>query len=211
MPPECDPGHVYHLFPVLAGDRDAFQAHLAAQGIGTLVHYPIPIPRQPAFARYSPAACPIADRVCAEVCSLPLHPQLPDADVDVVAAAVLAYRGGPRIAGVRRAMIRAGLAALLVAYLPGALLFRLPVANRARRAALAAEERVFWHVILSVAWSLAVVLALASLGAYRFERLLVANAILSGAVVLAGRGAADLARRGASRSGGRSCCRSRSS
>ena len=85
-------------------------------------------------------------------------------------------------------MIRAGLAALLVAYAPGALLYRLPFANRARRAALDAEERVFWHVILSVAWSLAVVLALASFGAYRFERLLIANAILSGAVVLAGRG-----------------------
>ena len=103
MPPECDPGHVYHLFPVLVGDRDAFQAHLTAQGIGTLVHYPIPLPRQAAFASYSPAACPIADRVCAEVCSLPLHPRLPDADVDVVAAAVLAYRGarGSLVSGVQ--------------------------------------------------------------------------------------------------------------
>jgi hypothetical protein len=83
-------------------------------------------------------------------------------------------------------MIRAGLAALLVAYVPGALLYRLPVANRVRRAALDAEERVFWHVILSAAWSLALVLALASFGAYRFERLLAANAIVSGVIVLAG-------------------------
>ena len=103
VPPECDPGHVYHLFPILVGDRDAFQAHLAAQGIGTLVHYPVPLPRQEAFASYSPAACPIADRVCADVCSLPLHPRLPDADVDAVAAAVLAYRGtrGSLVSGVQ--------------------------------------------------------------------------------------------------------------
>lgn len=103
VPPECDSGHVYHLFPVLVGDRDAFQAHLAAQGVGTLVHYPIPLPRQPAFARYSPAECPIADRVCADVCSLPLHSRLLDADADVVAAAVLAYRGarGSLVSGVQ--------------------------------------------------------------------------------------------------------------
>jgi hypothetical protein len=85
-------------------------------------------------------------------------------------------------------MIRVSLAALLVAYAPGALLYRLPFANRTRRAVLDAEERGFWHVILSVAWSLAIVLGLASVGAYRFERLLIANAILSGAAILAGRG-----------------------
>ena len=92
VPPECDPGHVYHLFPVLARDRAAFQAHLQAQGIGTLVHYPIPVPRQAAFAAYAPAACPIADRICAEVCSLPMHPQLSDEDAREVAAAVTTFR-----------------------------------------------------------------------------------------------------------------------
>ena len=92
VPPECDAGHVYHLFPVLARDRSAFQAHLQAQGIGTLVHYPIPVPRQAAFASYAPAACPIADRVCAEVCSLPMHPQLSDAEAREVVAAVNSFR-----------------------------------------------------------------------------------------------------------------------
>ena len=92
VPPECDPGHVYHLFVVLTRDRAAFQAHLQSQGIGTLVHYPIPVPRQPAFAAYAPAACPIADRICAEVCSLPMHPQLSDADAREVVAAVTSFR-----------------------------------------------------------------------------------------------------------------------
>ncbi len=98
-----DPGHVYHLFPVLAQNREELQAHLADRGIGTLIHYPIPMPRQPAFAEYSPRECPIADRVCAEVCSLPLYPQLSDADAREVAAAVHAFRDrrGSMVSSVR--------------------------------------------------------------------------------------------------------------
>jgi dTDP-3-amino-3,4,6-trideoxy-alpha-D-glucose transaminase len=91
VPPECDPGHVYHLFVALTGARDRFLDHLAARGVGALVHYPIPVPRQGAFAG-SPATCPIADRVCAEVCSLPLHPRLDDAALASVAAAVAEWR-----------------------------------------------------------------------------------------------------------------------
>lgn len=70
------------------------------------------------------------------------------------------------------------IAALLVGYLPGALLFRAPVGDRARRAALAADERAFWHVVISLAWSLAVVLALAAIDRYLFSRLLLANGML---------------------------------
>jgi dTDP-3-amino-3,4,6-trideoxy-alpha-D-glucose transaminase len=92
VPRECDAGHVYHLFPVLADPRDAFIAHATAAGIGTLIHFPVPVPRQPAFAEFSPAPCPEADRVCAHVCSLPLNPAMTDADVDRVAAAVHAWR-----------------------------------------------------------------------------------------------------------------------
>ncbi len=53
--PERDRGHVYHLFPVRSGRRDALQAHLRAAGIETLIHYPVPLPDQPAFAHASPA------------------------------------------------------------------------------------------------------------------------------------------------------------
>lgn len=88
VPPECDAGHVYHLFPVLSEQREAFMAHLAAHGIGSLIHYPIPIPRQPGIATTRRDGCPVADRVCAEICSLPLHPHLSDADADRVIDAV---------------------------------------------------------------------------------------------------------------------------
>ena len=88
VPPECDAGHVYHLFPVLSPRRDGLQAALRAEGIETLIHYPVPIPRQPALQDQAPAACPEADRVCAQVLSLPMHPGLSDEDLQAVAGAV---------------------------------------------------------------------------------------------------------------------------
>ncbi len=91
VPPRCDRGHVFHLFPVLTSNRDAFQSALAGQGIGTLVHYPIALPRQEAFLHLGSAPCPVAERIADEVCSLPLHPGLAPQDVDRVAAAVLAW------------------------------------------------------------------------------------------------------------------------
>jgi dTDP-4-amino-4,6-dideoxygalactose transaminase len=92
--PERDPGHVYHLFVVRSAARRELQAHLTAHGIETLIHYPVPIPRQPAMAaavNVAPAECPQADRACAEVMSLPLHPALDQDDVRHVAAAVNAF------------------------------------------------------------------------------------------------------------------------
>jgi dTDP-3-amino-3,4,6-trideoxy-alpha-D-glucose transaminase len=88
LPPEQDPGHVYHLFPILSRNRAALQAHLKARGVETLIHYPIPIPRQPAMASQQPAECPVADRVCGEVLSVPLHPGMTPGNVEKVAAAV---------------------------------------------------------------------------------------------------------------------------
>jgi len=86
-----DSGHVYHLFVVQAGDRasrDELQSRLAASGIETLIHYPVPISRQPAVATTNPAECPIAESVCDRVLSLPLHPSMTDDDIDVIAAAI---------------------------------------------------------------------------------------------------------------------------
>jgi len=87
--PECDAGHVYHLFVVRTPARAELQAHLAARGIETLIHYPVPIHRQPALAGADPADCPVASRVCDEILSLPLHPAMADDEVDYVADAVL--------------------------------------------------------------------------------------------------------------------------
>jgi dTDP-4-amino-4,6-dideoxygalactose transaminase len=86
VPPELDPGHVYHLFPVLTRNREALQRELRQHGVETLVHYPVPIPQQPALASEDPADCPVASRVCEQVLSLPLYPALEDDAIPTIAA-----------------------------------------------------------------------------------------------------------------------------
>jgi len=86
VPPEFESGHVYHLFPVRSTRRAAAQARLRAAGIETFIHYPVPISKQPAVATEHPADCPVANRVCDEVFSLPLHPALAVDAIDRVAA-----------------------------------------------------------------------------------------------------------------------------
>jgi len=88
VPPEHDAGHVYHLFPVLSTARELVRERLRSAGVETLVHYPIPIHRQAAIA--SNDDCPVADRVCAEVFSLPLYPALDRSAIAEVAAALRA-------------------------------------------------------------------------------------------------------------------------
>ncbi len=73
-------------------------------------------------------------------------------------------------------MLRLALAALLLAYLPGAVLFRAPIGRRALRARLPAEERAFWSVLLSVTWSVTAAMTLAAFAVYRFDTLLWINA-----------------------------------
>ena len=89
--PECDPGHVYHLFAVRHQRRNALQEYLAQQGIETLVHYPIPIPQQPAFRSLRSPSCPEATRACEELVSLPLHPAMSNDDLHAVARAVATF------------------------------------------------------------------------------------------------------------------------
>ena len=79
--------------------------------------------------------------------------------------------------------LQSWLSLLLLAYLPGALLFRVPIAERNRRASLPLEERAYWAVIISVALSSVVALALAAVDAYRFERLVAIQAFVCAAVL----------------------------
>jgi dTDP-4-amino-4,6-dideoxygalactose transaminase len=74
----------YHLFVITSPQRDALQQHLRLKGIPSLVHYPVPLSCQPAFAEWEPAECPVADRLCNEVLSLPIHASLKDSEVQTV-------------------------------------------------------------------------------------------------------------------------------
>jgi dTDP-4-amino-4,6-dideoxygalactose transaminase len=69
---------VYHLYVIRPGDRDGLMKHLKGAGIGTGIHYPIPLHMQKAYSwlHYSPADFPVARRIAAEIVSLPMFPQL---------------------------------------------------------------------------------------------------------------------------------------
>jgi hypothetical protein len=75
----------------------------------------------------------------------------------------------------------------ILAWLPGAVIFRFPSADRDSRARLDVEERLFWAVVISVVISIASVLALAVAGRYTYQRLLVVDLAVAGAVAAAGR------------------------
>jgi hypothetical protein len=75
--------------------------------------------------------------------------------------------------------------AAIVGWLPGAAIFRAPLLSRDRRAALDGEERLFWQIVIAIGVSLTIVLALASMGRYSFQRLLIAD-IATTAIVAAG-------------------------
>ena len=83
--------HVFHQYTIkIEGDgrRDALQAHLKTHGIPSAVYYPLPVHQQPAYAYlgYQIGQFPVAERLCQQVLSLPVHPGLSEAQQDYVVA-----------------------------------------------------------------------------------------------------------------------------
>jgi dTDP-4-amino-4,6-dideoxygalactose transaminase len=93
-PISATPGrtHVYHLYVVRVRDRDRVIARLKEAGIGTGIHYPLPLHLQPAYAYLgqTKGTFPVAEKVVAEIVSLPMYAEMTDAMVDEVAAATIA-------------------------------------------------------------------------------------------------------------------------
>jgi len=85
----------WSTFRIEAPDRDALAAALAAAGIGTAIHYPVPIHLQPAAAGlgHGPGAFPETERQAALTLSLPVHQGLDDAAIDRVAEAIRRFYG----------------------------------------------------------------------------------------------------------------------
>ena len=69
---------MYHLYVVRTDDREGLMDHLKKAGIGTGIHYPIPLHLQKAYAsmNYSVGDFPVTEKVAAEIVSLPMFPQL---------------------------------------------------------------------------------------------------------------------------------------
>ena len=79
-----DSDNVYHIFPVLTSDRNALQQHLAAHGIQTLIHYPIPPHKQECYREWNHLSFPITEQISAQELSLPISPVLTDAQVEEI-------------------------------------------------------------------------------------------------------------------------------
>jgi len=91
--PVVRPGsqHVFHQYTIRvpAERRDVFMAALAAQGVGSAIHYPRTIPQQPAYHKLGYADnLPVAEQAAREVVSLPVHPALTRDDLDRIVEAV---------------------------------------------------------------------------------------------------------------------------
>jgi dTDP-3-amino-3,4,6-trideoxy-alpha-D-glucose transaminase len=84
--PGVEPCH--HLYVVRVANRDALRERLLRRGIGTDVHYPAAVHQQPAFAMCARGPLPVTDRAVDEVLSLPLYPELSDAEAEAVAGVV---------------------------------------------------------------------------------------------------------------------------
>ena len=79
---------VFHLYVVQADRRDTFRQTLDGAGVGTVVQYPTPVHRQPAYHDLDvPGGFPVAERLTERVVSLPLSPDHTDDEIDAVAAA----------------------------------------------------------------------------------------------------------------------------
>lgn len=93
--PVADPAneHIYHQYTLRVERRDALQAFLRERDIGTAIYYPLALHLQPCFADlgYRPGSLPQAERAMAEVLSLPVYPELSDAQQDWVIESIRAF------------------------------------------------------------------------------------------------------------------------
>lgn len=92
------PGHTYNQYTLRvdggAARRDALAAYLRERGVPTMVYYPLPLHRQPAYERYAPQhPLPVSERLCGEVLSLPVHSELAGEEQDCVIRALREWRG----------------------------------------------------------------------------------------------------------------------
>lgn len=83
--------HVFHLYVIRCKQREALQKHLSANGIQTLIHYPIPPHQQEAYTEWNTQNYPLTESMHRSVLSLPMGPTMSDADVQAVISAVNSF------------------------------------------------------------------------------------------------------------------------
>jgi len=87
---QSDCEHVYHLYVIRTPRRDELMKNLKERGIGTLIHYPVPIHLQESHhdLNYAKGSLPVTEQIVSEILSLPLYNSLEQQDVKIVAGSV---------------------------------------------------------------------------------------------------------------------------
>jgi dTDP-4-amino-4,6-dideoxygalactose transaminase len=91
-----DAVHVFHQYVIRLAERDALRNYLNAQGIGTGIHYPLPVHLQPAYRNRivaGPSGLGVSESAAQQILSLPMYPQLSDEMIDRVVGGVRAFFG----------------------------------------------------------------------------------------------------------------------
>ena len=91
----------WHIFPVFTPKRDALMEYLKNRGIGTGIHYPIPVHLQRGYAHlgYRKGDFPLTEQACNEVLSLPMYAEMPQQHLDEVVAAIHDFSSAPADVG----------------------------------------------------------------------------------------------------------------
>jgi dTDP-4-amino-4,6-dideoxygalactose transaminase len=85
--------HVYHLYVVRSSRREELKSHLAGNGVECLVHYPVPVHRQPAYGELSGASLPQTEAAVEQILSLPVYPEMSDEQVGRVCELIKDFGG----------------------------------------------------------------------------------------------------------------------
>jgi dTDP-4-amino-4,6-dideoxygalactose transaminase len=84
-------GHVWHLFTVRVKDRKHFQEYLTVNNIQTVIHYPVPPHKQPAYKEFNNLHLPLSEQIHEEIISLPISPIIPDNEIKYIIETVNNY------------------------------------------------------------------------------------------------------------------------
>lgn len=87
-----DEQNVYHLFPILCTRRDELQAFLKENGVGTLIHYPIPPHQQECYRELSDIDLPVTERIAREELSIPIGPCISLGEVETVTKLINSFK-----------------------------------------------------------------------------------------------------------------------
>ncbi|RYY48741.1 MAG: DegT/DnrJ/EryC1/StrS family aminotransferase [Chitinophagaceae bacterium] len=87
-----DLSHIWHVFVLRTSNRTAFEKHLADAGIQTVIHYPVPPHKQPAYGELKGMSFPVSEKIHDEIISIPISPVISEEQYKQVVNAINSYK-----------------------------------------------------------------------------------------------------------------------